>query len=50
MDCSVQYTESGACPKEEIRERGRGVHTAPRAWLIQLQDGIGADTEYSVLV
>lgn len=27
MDCSVQYTGSGAYPKEGIRERGHGMDT-----------------------
>jgi hypothetical protein len=50
MDCSVQYTESGACPEEEIRERGRGVHTGPRAWTAQLWNGIGVDIAPRFLV
>jgi len=38
MDCSVQYTVSGACPKQEIRERGRGMDTVPRVGIFQLNE------------
>lgn len=38
MDCSVQYTVSGARPKQEIRERGHGMDTIPRAGTIQLDE------------
>jgi len=43
MDCSVQYTQSGARPKREIGERGYGVDTGPRGSMVQLWNGIGAD-------
>lgn len=39
MDCSLQYTGSGACPKQEIRERGCRADAAPRAERLQV-DGL----------
>jgi len=49
MDCSVQYTESGPCPKEEMGERGQDracIHvTAPRARRVQLWNGIRVDAK-----
>ena len=38
MDCSVQYTASGARPKQEIAERGHGMNTIPRGEMNQLDE------------
>ena len=38
MDCSVQYTVSGARPKQEIRERGNGMDTIPLSEKNQLDE------------
>jgi hypothetical protein len=38
MDCSLQYTGSGACPKQEIRERGCRVDAAPRAERVEVDE------------
>ena len=50
MDCSLQYTGSGACPEEEIRERRAGVGTVPRASMLQPWIGIRVDTVGCALV